>query len=106
MKRTTRLVLVLCSIAAGLVLGEVAHAQVGRSVGVLDANLASEKDLLAVPNVTPAIAKAIASGRPFASVTPLNTLLSPSLEPDSSSRSTARCSSPSTSTRPLARRSS
>ena len=82
MKRTTTLVLVLCSIAAGPVLGEAAHAQVGRSVGVLDANLASEKDLLAVPNVTPAIAKAIESGRPFASVTPLNTLLSPSLKPD------------------------
>lgn len=82
MKRATTLGLVLCSIAAGLVPGETARAQVGRSLGVVDANLASEKDLLAVPGVTPAIAKAIVSGRPFASVAALDTLLRRSLKPD------------------------
>lgn len=82
MKRVTTLGLVLCSIAAGLVPGDTAHAQVGRSLGVVDANLASEKDLLAVPGVTPALAKAIVSGRPFASVAALDTVLRGSLKPD------------------------
>jgi DNA uptake protein ComE-like DNA-binding protein len=83
MKRVTAPGLVLCSIATGLVPGETARAQVGRSLGLADANLASEKDLLAVPGgVTPAISKAIVSGRPFASVAALDTLLRRSLKPD------------------------
>jgi DNA uptake protein ComE-like DNA-binding protein len=59
-----------------------ALAQVGKSAGVLDANLASEKELLAAPHVTPALAQAIAAGRPFASATALNALLLKSLKPE------------------------
>jgi DNA uptake protein ComE-like DNA-binding protein len=54
-------------------------AQVGRPVTVLDANLATEKELLAVPNLTPALASQIVSRRPFASMTALNAVLSASL---------------------------
>jgi DNA uptake protein ComE-like DNA-binding protein len=82
MNRATTLALAFCAGAAGLGGGGTAHAQVGRSAGVRDVNLASEKELLAVPNVTPAIAQAIVSGRPFASVTSLDTLLRRSLKPD------------------------
>jgi DNA uptake protein ComE-like DNA-binding protein len=51
------------------------HAQVGKSQGVVDANSAPESALAAMPGMTPAIAKAVVSGRPFTSITDLNTLL-------------------------------
>lgn len=52
-----------------------AGAQVGRSQGVVDANAATEQQLLAAPGVTPAIAKAIIDKRPFASIKELDALL-------------------------------
>ena len=52
-----------------------AAAQVGKSLGVVDANTIAEAELLKVPHVTPAIAKAIVAARPFQSVVELNTLL-------------------------------
>jgi DNA uptake protein ComE-like DNA-binding protein len=52
-----------------------ASAQVGKSQGVLDVNLASEKDLAASPNMTPAIVKALVAKRPFTSPTELNAFL-------------------------------
>ena len=51
------------------------NAQVGKSLGVKDANTMSEAELAAIPNVTPAIAKAIVAKRPFVSITELNSLL-------------------------------
>ena len=50
-------------------------AQVGKSQGVVDANTATEADLLKMPHMTPAIVKAIIAARPFASVLELNKLL-------------------------------
>ena len=52
-----------------------ARAQVGKSVGVVDANTAPEKDLLAMPHMTPAIVKGLIEKRPFASITDLNAYL-------------------------------
>jgi DNA uptake protein ComE-like DNA-binding protein len=49
-----------------------AAAQVGKSQGVVDANTAPEKDLLAMPHMTPAIVKGLLEKRPFASITDLN----------------------------------
>jgi len=69
-------------VAAGTLLASPAFAQVGKSAGVLDANLASEKELQAVPHVTAEIAKAIVAGRPFANAVALNAVLARSLEPD------------------------
>jgi DNA uptake protein ComE-like DNA-binding protein len=43
--------------------------------GLLDANIANEKELATVPHVTPAIAKAIVSKRPLATVIVLDQLL-------------------------------
>jgi DNA uptake protein ComE-like DNA-binding protein len=52
-----------------------AHAQVGKSLGVVDANTASEADLAKMPRMNPAIAKALVGVRPFKSITELNTFL-------------------------------
>jgi DNA uptake protein ComE-like DNA-binding protein len=52
-----------------------AAAQVGKSLGVVDANTAQEKDLLAMPHMTPAIVKGLLEKRPFASITDLNAYL-------------------------------
>ena len=52
-----------------------AEAQVGKSLGVVDANTAAEKDLLAMPHMTPAIVKGLIDKRPFASITELNAYL-------------------------------
>jgi DNA uptake protein ComE-like DNA-binding protein len=58
-------------------------AQVGKSQGVADVNIAAEKDLAALPNMNPAIAKALVAKRPFASPTELNAfLLSQGLTPE------------------------
>ena len=51
------------------------QAQVGKSQGVVDANTASEQDLAKMPDMTPAIAKALVGVRPFKSITDLNTFL-------------------------------
>ena len=50
-------------------------AQVGKSDGLLDMNTASEKDLMSVPHMTPAIVKTILDKRPFDSAIALNTHL-------------------------------
>lgn len=58
-----------------LALPAVTPAQVGKSQGVVDANTAPEQDLAKMPNMTPAIAKAMVGARPFTSITELNTFL-------------------------------
>ena len=68
----------LCSPLSGTSL-----AQVAKSMGVVDANTAPEKDLLAMPHMTPAIVKGLIEKRPFASITDLNAyLLSQKLTPE------------------------
>jgi len=52
-----------------------AHAQVGKSQGVVDANTAPEADVAKMPHMTAAIAKALVGVRPFKSITELNTFL-------------------------------
>ena len=61
-------------LALGAMAG-TAGAQVGKSQGVVDANTAPEKDLLAMPHMTPAIVKGLLEKRPFASITDLNAYL-------------------------------
>jgi DNA uptake protein ComE-like DNA-binding protein len=58
-----------------LVLGGSSAAQVGKSQGLIDANTATEAELLKAPHMTPAIVKAILAARPFASIVDLNKLL-------------------------------
>ena len=69
----------LCSIIAlaALVLAPAftapAAAQVGK--GLIDLNSAPEKDLAALPHLTPAIAKVLVAKRPFATIVEANTSL-------------------------------
>jgi DNA uptake protein ComE-like DNA-binding protein len=57
------------------VLAVPVQGQVGKSLGVVDANIAPEKDLLAMPHMTPAIVKNLIDKRPFMSITDLNAFL-------------------------------
>lgn len=60
-----------------------AHAQVGASLGVVDANTAAEKDLLGMPHMTPAVVTGLIAQRPFGSITELHAfLLSQKLTPE------------------------
>ena len=67
-------------VAAALAAASPAVAQVGKSVTIVDANVATEKELTAMPHLTPATIRAILDRRPFASITDLDTLLSQSLK--------------------------
>jgi len=58
-----------------LVASSVAHAQVGTSRGVVDANTVAEEDLLALPHMTPAIAQGLVDKRPFNSILELHAYL-------------------------------
>ena len=64
---------ILVSTAALAVLGAALQAQVGK--GLIDPNVASEQQLAGLPNMTPAIAKALVEKRPFMSITELNAFL-------------------------------
>ena len=54
-------------------------AQVGKSVTVVDANAATEQQLLAITPLTPALVKSILTRRPFSSITELDALLGQTL---------------------------
>lgn len=66
-------IVVVILAAAGL------QGQAGRRGEVLDANTATEKDLLSVPGIAPALAKAIVGRRPFLTMTEFDGLLGASL---------------------------
>ena len=56
-----------------------ASAQVGKPVTIVDANAATEQQLAAIPQLTPALVKGIMGRRPFASITELDALLGQTL---------------------------
>ena len=58
-----------------ILLGGSLTAQVGKSQGLLDANTATEAELVKAPQMTPEIVKAILAARPFPSIVDLNKLL-------------------------------
>ncbi|HXV86648.1 MAG TPA: hypothetical protein VD793_08110 [Gemmatimonadales bacterium] len=57
-----------------------ASAQVGKSSGVLDPNVAGEAELAAAPHMTANLVKAIMDGRPFLSMTDFQRVLPPTLD--------------------------
>jgi DNA uptake protein ComE-like DNA-binding protein len=63
-------------IAAALLLGFTAQAQVGNHPGLLDANLAERAALLEVPGINAAIADAIIGARPVLTLSDLDDALS------------------------------
>jgi DNA uptake protein ComE-like DNA-binding protein len=83
MKRTRSLViLTLSSIILVLGLWGATSAQVGRSEGLSNPDLASEKELLALPHINATIVKSIMERRPFLKMTDLNSFLAQSLNKD------------------------
>jgi DNA uptake protein ComE-like DNA-binding protein len=58
------------------------QAEAGKSVGIIDPNLASEKELAALPHMNAVLVKGIMDRRPFLSMTDLNTFLGQSLKPE------------------------
>ena len=66
----------LAAVAVTLVMTTAAaHAQVGKSMGVIDANTAAEQDLLGIPHMNAAIVKGLIEKRPFESITGLHAYL-------------------------------
>ena len=71
-----RILMTLLAAAALAVLVSVnLQAQVGKSLGVIDANLAAEEQLLKLPNMTAPIVKGLIAKRNFNSITELNAYL-------------------------------
>jgi len=68
---TTRLT--IAALLTTMLLSSVPSAQVG--TGLLDFNTATEKDLSALPGLTPGAVKGVIERRPFGSITELNTFL-------------------------------
>lgn len=68
-----RRLLATSAVAALTFAAATAAPQVG--AGIQDLNLLSEKDLATLPNMTPAIAKAVAGKQPFATIVDFNTLV-------------------------------
>src|SRR5678815_346567 len=80
MKQTRSLMIAtMVSIILTCGLGGVTRAQVGRSDGLVNPDLASEKELLAMPHLNATIVKSIMERRPFLKMTDLNSLLAQSL---------------------------
>ena len=75
-----RLCAVLGCVATAAVLTADLSAQVGKSVSIVDANVATEAELSALPHMTPALAKSVIAARTFPSITELDALLSKTLQ--------------------------
>jgi DNA uptake protein ComE-like DNA-binding protein len=54
-------------------------AQVGKPVTIVDANVATDKELAAMPHLSPSLVKGIIDRRPFPSISELDAYLSPTL---------------------------
>jgi DNA uptake protein ComE-like DNA-binding protein len=70
--------LVFVALILGFALPAAVQGQAGRRGDVLDANTVSDKQLLAVPGLTPAVVKTIIDRRPFLTITDLDTFLAQS----------------------------
>jgi len=71
---TRRTILQLAVVAAALS-PLTASAQLGRQMGLVDPNVATEAQLVAVPHMNAAVVKALMAKRPFANIVELNTWL-------------------------------
>ncbi len=67
-----------CALVALIAVPDAGHSQAGQSQ-LVNPDLTSEKELLALPHMTAALAKGIMEQRPFLSMTELNALLSKTL---------------------------
>jgi DNA uptake protein ComE-like DNA-binding protein len=65
----------LAGLAATILVSATASAQLGRQMGLVDPNVATEAQLLAVPHMNATIVKGIMDNRPFMNIVELNTWL-------------------------------
>lgn len=65
----------VCALIAIVVAGQPSYAQVGKSVTIVEANVATEAELAALPHMNAARAKALIGKRPFASMAALDMFL-------------------------------
>ena len=72
--------LLLLAAAAGT--ASPAAAQVGKNLGVVEPNLATRDQLLALPGMTPALAAEIIAGKPYADMVALDRVVAPRLTGD------------------------
>jgi DNA uptake protein ComE-like DNA-binding protein len=72
MKQIAGVVIVAVSIALVPLVG---HAQVGKPLTIVDANLVTEAELAKLPNMNAALAKAVVAKRPFKTVKDLDNAL-------------------------------
>lgn len=70
---------VLSALLAGALLALPAEAQVGKSLGVLEANTASVQEMAGLPHMSPDLAKALVAARPFLSTAEFDAFLGKSL---------------------------
>jgi DNA uptake protein ComE-like DNA-binding protein len=71
----TRIASALFAAATAMTFAASAGAQVGKSATIVDANKATEAQLLAVPGFTPAIAKDLIAARPLSGIVALDGFL-------------------------------
>jgi DNA uptake protein ComE-like DNA-binding protein len=76
------LITVALAAATWLAVASTAAGQVGKPVTIVDANVATEQQLSAIPQLTPALVKSIVAQRPFPSITELDALLGQTLSPE------------------------
>jgi DNA uptake protein ComE-like DNA-binding protein len=79
MMRCTRFASAVVVAAIAAAAAPSAWAQVGKPVTIVDANIASDKELAALPHLNAALAKGVLERRPFPSITELDAFLSQSL---------------------------
>lgn len=79
MKLRNRILILAAAALAGFA---VLQAEVGKSQGIIDPNVANEKDLAALPHMTPVLVKDLMAARPFAGIVELDAFLKKSLTPE------------------------
>ena len=69
----------MVALILALALSNIGQAQVGRSEGLVNPDLANEKELLSLPHMNATLVKDIMERRPFLKMSDLNSFLAPSL---------------------------
>ena len=75
----SRMKATMVALILALALSNIGQAQVGRSEGLVNPDLANEKELLSLPHMNATLVKDIMERRPFLKMSDLNSLLAPSL---------------------------
>ena len=75
----SRMKATMVALVLALALSNIGQAQVGRSEGLVNPDLANEKELLSLPHMNATLVKDIMERRPFLKMSDLTSLLAPSL---------------------------